>query len=117
MATLKEIFGDKTRGDGRKVRAGDWAGGEWFEPIFFAKGDEWYGLDERGVQLGFPDGDEYDDFELVKITKKIKFYSPLIGCDGFYHAKAEWHMDKKHWDHIPSRDIKGWLEMEAEVEE
>ena len=48
MATLKELMGDLTRGDGRKFRLKKgWWNFEWFEPIFFAC-DSWFGIVNDG---------------------------------------------------------------------
>ena len=114
MATLKEIMGNLTRGDGHKVRARDWPEGEWFEPIFWAKG-EWVGIDESGEYNVL--NEEYSDkFFEIKKTKIIKMYSPIIdGYEKNYCSQGEWHTDKTNWAIKP--EIKGWLEMEVEVEE
>jgi hypothetical protein len=49
MATLKELMGDLTRGDGRKFITNN----AWFEPIFLDQYENWYGLDnnEHGVDF------------------------------------------------------------------
>jgi hypothetical protein len=113
MKTLKEIFGEKTRGDGRRFRREGWDEGFWFEPIFKAYGEKWHGI----IDSGFADVYREDEkFIEVKPTKKVKFYSPILGSEGAYHAKADWNMNKKYWDHIPKIDIKGWLEIDCEVE-
>ena len=61
--TLKEWFGNATRGNGRKFRLSEWPIDEWFEPIFLFKG-YWNGVDESGDSLCFPESD--GKFELKK---------------------------------------------------
>lgn len=114
MATIKEIMGELKRGDGRKVTSHEWSDGEWFEPIFFAEG-EWHGIDEKGQLVSFLDDFEVD-LKILKKTKKIKMYSPIIdGYEKNYCSQGEWHTDKTNWAKKP--EIKGWLEFECEVEE
>lgn len=114
MATLKEIMGNLKRGDGRIYANKGWDERHAFEPIYWAEG-YWYGLDREGSSV------EYDEclnknFYEVKKTKIIKMYSPIIaGYEKNYCSQGEWHTDKTNWAKKP--EIKGWLEMEAEVEE
>lgn len=67
--TLKEWFGDATRGDGRRFKCHDWMTGDWFEPIFLAKGD-WVGIDSTGDSFQW--GECEDEFELYTGPKKTE---------------------------------------------
>lgn len=113
MATLKEIFGEKTRGDGRRLGNRNLKSHQWFEPIFLSRAT-WYGIDQDGVLMDWRD--ILGGFFEIKKTKKIKMYSPIIaGYEKNYCSQGEWHTDKTNWAKKP--EIKGWLEMEVEVEE
>lgn len=48
--TLKEWFGEATRGDGRKFSIIHWNSYAYFEPIFLANG-VWFGIDEAGYAV------------------------------------------------------------------
>ena len=67
--TLKEWFGDATRGDGRRFRCHDWMTGDWFEPICLAKGD-WVVIDSTGDSFQW--GECEDEFELYTEPKKTE---------------------------------------------
>lgn len=46
--TLKEWFGQATRGDGRKFTRSDWLENQWLEPIYLDKHKDWHCLDYEG---------------------------------------------------------------------
>jgi hypothetical protein len=125
MATLKELMGDKTRGDGRKFQDQYMYNNEWFEPIFLTNVDdglpnEWHGLDERGCGQCFEDEVEryWKEWMPPKQTKKVKLYRPIYrSYENHYRSRAsnsDWHTDKKIF---VSNSIVGWMEMEVEVSE
>lgn len=54
MATLKELMGDKTRGDGRMFRLPGWPEEHNFEPVFKADNDNtWYGITAKGYAASY----------------------------------------------------------------
>jgi hypothetical protein len=118
MATLKELMGDKTRGDGRKFSILEWDTSSWFEPIYRA-GDRWYGLMWDVRPNSFYDFEDcWEEWTPPKQTKKVKLYRPIYcSYENHYRSRAsdsDWHTDKKNFD---SNSIVGWMEIEAEVDE
>jgi hypothetical protein len=114
MATLKELMGDKTRGDGRKFTLGN---DVWFEPIFKDRGGKWTGLNDEGYCEEFSEGEIYYWEEWMQ-PKKVKLYRPIYrSYENHYRSRASdsnWHTDKKSFD---SNSIVGWMEIEVEVTE
>ena len=114
MATLKELMGDLKRGDGRLFTAKGWETRDNFEPIFLDRDGYWHGLDRDGDSV--EQSEHTEGFYEVKKTKIIKMYSPIIdGYEKNYCSQGEWHTDKTNWAIKP--EIKGWLELEVEVDE
>jgi len=50
---LKELMGDATRGDGRRLIRKGYTHTQLFEPIFKDADDNWHGLDEDGCAVYF----------------------------------------------------------------
>lgn len=80
MATLKELLGDKVRGDGRKFIQNHWKNHEWFEPIFKTKIGEWIGLSDEGydISVGEKEGDDWHEWPEAKPKKVVyeRMYAP-----------------------------------------
>jgi len=68
--TLKELMGDKIRGEGRRFSLAKRSG--WFEPIFFAKGI-WCGKDHDGLSVSWCET-TYHWKEYVEPKKKIEMW-------------------------------------------
>lgn len=115
MATLKELMGDKVRGEGRKFGHVDWEAHEWFEPIFYAV-NHYYGLNQDGIPVTCEaNRDGWLEWHPPKKTKKVKMYKPIYKTIlGQYYSltASDWNTEKKSCG-----DVAGWLEMEVEVEE
>ena len=111
MATLKELMGDKTRGDGRKFTLGN---DVWFEPIFKDRGGKWTGLNDEGYSEEFSEGEIYYWEEWMQ-PKKIKLYRPIYESPtpGKYVLGEEAAVSKEYLIH-PAK-LAGWQEMEVEV--
>lgn len=117
MATLKELMGDKTRGDGRKFSILEWDTICWFEPIYRAH-DRWYGLMYDVRPNSFYDFEDcWKEWTPPKQTKKVKLYSALVKRDdGCYYILGNHYSDKSIFDRIKD-EIVGWHEVEVEVDE
>jgi hypothetical protein len=120
MATLKELMGEKNRGDGRKFTLGN---DRWFEPMFKDRGGEWSGLNEDGYCENFSEGEIYYWEELTppKQKKKVKMYRPIFCKDDSYRL-GEWRSFKKIAafdapDMVYGKNLTGWQEMQVEVDE
>lgn len=116
MATLKEIFGDATRGDGRKftkTRICGW----FFEPIFRV-GDLWSGINEKGESENWShDGAEWVEYTPTKKTKKITLYRPVLKFPcGLYEVAGPWQSEKKP-DERFFYPVVAWQTMEVEVDD
>lgn len=120
MATLRELMGDLTRGDGRKFRKNKWHSVFWFEPIFQEFEGDWFGIDQDGFMQSFCDNDslDWEPYTEPKEKKKVKMYRPIrkIGTPGQYAIADTWHQFKS-WFQEQYTDIVGWQEMEIEVDE
>jgi hypothetical protein len=118
MATLKELMGDKIRGDGRKFTLGN---DRWFEPIFKDRGGEWTGLNEDGYCESFSEGQIYywEEWTPPKQTKKVKLYCPIYEAyKGIIKCYGKWASKKDHFYELAGNQrIIGWQEMEVEVDE
>lgn len=117
MATLKELMGDKTRGDGKKFARIGGLDHEFFEPIYLSP-PNWFGLDQDGRSYYFSETSlsHWQEWTPPKQTKKVKMYQPIYRGYGKHYATGstgEWHSDK---DNFTSTNIIGWMEMEVEVE-
>lgn len=120
MATLKELMGDLTRGDGRKFRKNKWSDCYWFEPIFQEFEGDWFGVDQDNFMQSFCDGDSLD-WELYtepKEKKKVKLYRGIYKNPGIrqIYQFGEWQTDKIVIDYY-LKNLVGWQEMEIEVDE
>lgn len=118
MSTLKELMGDKTRGDGRKFAKANWDTDRWFEPIFYyEKVRCWIGLNTDGWLNEISDAiNDWNEWTPPKQTKKVKLYRPIRKIEETYYAIESWMTDKP-WFLSQYNDIVGWQEMEVEVEE
>lgn len=122
--TLKEWFGDATRGDGRKfTRHGDWALQCFFEPIFsqddFDTGiRRWHGLDEQGRYFYELDDacDNWKEWHPPKEKKKITLYRPIIKF-GPQYIYGSWSSLAKENHSIHMGEVVGREEREIEVDE
>lgn len=115
MATLKELMGDKTRGDGRKFTM--WLLSEkerWFEPVFKDRGGQWSGFNEDGYCETFSDGEVYywEEWTPSKHTKKVKMYRYIAKNVYEDYSLGSWSSNK-----CSHPDCIGWQEMEIEVDE
>jgi len=72
MSTLKELMGDKTKGDGRKFALDWWDRDRWFEPIFKDISGDWSGLRESGFLAYFPESGytEWEEWTPPKQTRR-----------------------------------------------
>lgn len=116
MATLKELMGDKTRGDGRKFTNPDFLE-SWFEPIFYHEKEQgWVGLYDDRLETFYENMSGWREWTPPKKTKKVKLYRPIRKIGETYCAIPTWMTDKP-WFLSQYNDIVGWQEMEVEVEE
>lgn len=120
MATLKELMGDLTRGDGRKFKSEYYSAHRWFEPIYKSDVGTWYGLTENGSNFFYGE-DHYENWEpYIEPKKKVKLYQPICRdklLNGNYFAINSF-VEEKNKDHVVfSHDVVGWVELEAEVDE
>lgn len=129
MATLKELMGDKTRGDGRKFTNNLMSSHEWFEPIFLAQselcGDDdyiWEGVDDLGFSDSYSDScniRDWQEWTPPKQTKKVKLYSPIyenLNNLGYYESHR-YTSNKQDFLETAREKIVGWHEIEVEVDE
>jgi hypothetical protein len=132
MATLKELMGDKTRGDGRKFRRSDFAEDAWFEPIFKAYdcGEEVFcgiGQDGESYSYSLHKRTDWQEWTPPKKTKKVVLYRPVFKRKNQeVYRMGVWvsqktvtstqyytiGMNGRQW-----WDVVSWQEMEVEVEE
>lgn len=94
--TLKEWFGDATRGDGRRFRCCYWHASSkgWFEPIFLADYNRdggidknvWHGVDENGEYDSWM-GDNPYLFQLYTEPKKTETRWLWADKDGYIHQR------------------------------
>lgn len=120
MPTLKELMGDKTRGDGRKFARTNWPENEWFEPIFLSAISCWYGMKHDGAADLFPDdgSDKWHEWNPPKQTKKVKLYAPVRSIfDSYVVDNMLYTSKQKSKFKDPYKTIFGWQEMEVEVTE
>lgn len=131
MPTLKELMGDKTRGDGRKFARLSWDNDRWYEPIFYYEKEKcWFGLNTDGCLNEFSDSsdssknvcgkfdfDDWQEWTPPKQTKKVKLYRPIFESPmpGKYVVGDE-AATSKDLVICPAKPV-GWQEMEVEVEE
>lgn len=118
MATLKELMGDLTRGDGRRFF--DLTSRIIYEPIYVVDG-LWYGLSSKGnsfcfLENGLP---TWEIDQPAKPKKKVKMYSPVyMNNSGIgYFMEDGWSSSKNDFDSLTINPIVGWQEMEVEVDE
>lgn len=118
--TLKEWFGESTRGDGRKFTRVDWLENQWVEPIYLDRHKDWHCLDYEGYSrawgsVNYP----FKEWHPPKKTKKIVLYKPVFKTikNSFYcPSDANWHSDKDYYKNN-FYDIKGWISQEVEVDD
>lgn len=115
MATLKELMGDLTRGDGRKVYP--YKDNRHFEPIFLDKHGFWWGIDENQEQYGIKENFSVrtDPVE-AKAKKIVKLYRPIIKEECSTYWVQDW-VSNKHYKPHGKQQIVGWQEIEVEVDE
>lgn len=117
MATLKELMGNLTRGDGKRFF--NLTERFTFEPIFKAN-NYWYGL-KLNVDSYCANHEESSAWDIdiePKPKKKVKMYRPVrkIGNPGQYSISDTYH-EFKSWFQTQYTDIIGWQEIEIEVDE
>lgn len=119
MATLKELMGDLTRGDGRKFRKTTWDNVYFFEPIFKELDGDWFGLDQDNLMQSVCEGDslEWELFEKTNQKKKVKLYRYILkNKHTNLYSVNNWQSESPpnyHYDY----QIVGIEEMEVEVDE
>jgi hypothetical protein len=116
MATLKELMGDKNKGDGRRFTFGN---DQWFEPIFLDRGGEWSGLNQDGYLETFSQGSIYywEEWTPSNQTKKVELYSPIgLKDNGKIYTIGQYANDKSFFNQ-GSDKIIGWHKIEIEVDE
>ena len=119
MATLKELIGDKTRGDGRKFFQLGWEKNEWFEPYYLDRYKIWHGLDNdhESISFCFKYYNSWQEWTPPKETKKVKLYSPIgLKDNGKIYTIGQYANDKSVFN-SGSDKIVGWHEIEVEVDE
>ena len=147
MATLKELMGDKTRGDGRKFRLTFWEADEYFEPIFKDCDGDWYGIDhlkrfnstydfqydrsELDTEVSWeewttPKVEFYAEVGLYGSPfksilkfgkKKVKLYSPVCRNSEGHLVMASLYGCEKYKKDFKEANCVGWHEIEVEVSE
>ena len=125
--TLKEWFGEATRGAGRKFTRSGWLEDQWLEPIFLDSQKEWNCLNNEGRSVSWNSVlYTFKEWHPPKKTKKIIMYKPI-----FKHKTEEYFFtpfDLTSW--CSSKDtheglrtterygnIVGWISQEVEVDD
>lgn len=117
MPTLKELMGDKTRGDGRKFARKSWPTNAWFEPIFLSATNCWHGIKGDANADLFPDScDGWEEWPPPKQTKKVKLYRPIYKTETNEYVVDGWWRSYKAENSDRGKAV-GWQEMEVEVTE
>jgi len=117
MATLKELMGDLTRGDGRIVYSDDH--GTKFEPIFLDSYGVWHGICDDFLVEAFDQFQEWDwePYTEPKPKKKVKLYRYILkNTHTNLYAVNHWQSERPgnyHYDY----KVVGTEEMEIEVDE
>lgn len=119
MATLKELMGDKTRGDGRKFRLNGWdLPQSYFEPIFLDGVNNWYGVDETDSSFEFSEnGDDWQEWHPPKKTKKIKMIRYIIKDRRDRYYQTHWYTGIENQLNLDKDKIVKIEEKEIEVDE
>jgi hypothetical protein len=125
MPTLKELMGDKTRGDGRKFTKPSWDSNEWFEPIFLTKTSDkkedwiWQGMMHTGIHESlYADwASDWHEWTPPKQTKKVKLYSPVIKTSDNTYVMASMFGCEEHRKTYSDKNVVGWNEIQVEVDE
>jgi len=139
MATLKELMGDKTKGDGKKFKLNEMNEDEFFEPIFLSitkwKDEierDWHGLNHLGQHDAYDDiaYKDWQEWTPPKQTNKVKLYRPIRFKHAQYEISEEWSSCKNKFPEnsvatfnnnilgtLYFGKIVGWQEMEVEVDE
>lgn len=115
MATLKELMGDLTRGDGRMFF--NMIERFTFEPIFKAH-NYWYGIKLNGDSYcaNHVESNAWEIDKPAKPKKKVKLYRPIIKEECSTYWIQDWVSNKDCKSH-GKQIIVGWQEMEVEVDE
>lgn len=119
MATLKELMGDLTKGDGRKFRKNNWHSVFWFEPVFKEFEGDWFGVDQDGFMQSFCDNDylDWEPYTEPKPKKKVKLYRYILkNTHTNLYTVNHWQSESPgnyHYDF----QVVGTEEMEVEVDE
>ena len=118
MATLKELMGDLTRGDGRIVYSDDH--GTKFEPIFLDSYGVWHGICDDFLVEAFDQFQEWDwePYTEPKAKQKVKLYRPIYLDTNrvSYGTHSKWESNKSYFYDYDFQNIVGWQEMEVEVD-
>lgn len=116
MATLKELMGDLTRGDGRRFF--NLRTRQIFEPIYFSC-PNWFGLCSDKYSYYFDENKpEWDFDEKSTFKKKVKLYRPIYLDTNrvSYGTHSKWESNKSYFYDYDFQKIVGWQEMEVEVD-
>jgi hypothetical protein len=107
--TLKEWFGDATRGDGRKFQYTTYASYEYFEPIFLDDSGYWHGLDEEELPLICEDSQlAFKLYVKPKKTRSVMMFKPICKAptNSEYWCPDSWNSRQSNFH---GSDIVGWL--------
>lgn len=111
--TLKEWFGDATRGDGRKFIEGDDSEFFWFEPFFKDANSYWHVLSQNGLHHVEDENDVFKLWHPPKKKKKLWLWaSNTTGKDGITEYMVTEHF---YSDEDVKKDIhhcRDWIKLE-----
>jgi len=127
MATLKELMGDKTRGDGKRFTNNLMSSHEWFEPIFLSQSEvggdydyDWHGITDIDYHDAYSDNcniRDWQEWTPPKQSKKVKMYRYILkNKHTQIYSFGTWasrHVAFPHYDET----IVGTEEMEVKVDE
>ncbi len=118
MPTLKELMGDKTRGDGRRFTTKNDLPSDWFEPIFFyEKEKSFVGLNHYGWMIDVHETQGgWSEWQPPKNIKKVKLYRAIYKIGDLYSLDL-WLSYKGRPTNGSEGKLIGWQEMEVEVDE
>ncbi len=114
MATLKEFFGDTTRGDGRIFTHYNIP---YFEPMWLDSFGYWVGPNDRGASCSIKETEQVSEWHPPKLKKKVTLWRPIFRAylNEKYSTGDFWCSDKSYWN--SSSNIVAWESREIEVDE
>lgn len=118
MATLKQLMGDLTRGDGRKVCSVNWNDSDmYFEPVIRTTDGMWHGVFEQGLPWSNQEAiDTWTEWTPPKKTKQVTMYTPIyLRTNGTYSSHGVWRNSKEEF--VECGEAVGWLTQITEVGE